>query len=160
VEPRIISKDAFYVIGVELKTTTQNGRNFEEIPAFWEKIIANGLLEKIPNKRDAYISLGICMDMKEDGSFLYIIGTEVTSTENLPDGMVVKLIPSATYAVFTARGEIPSSIQKMVRYINKEWLPESNYQLANTPDFELYDERSMSGANVEVEIYVPVIKVK
>jgi len=159
-EPRIISKDDFYVIGKELKTTTLDGRNFEEIPAFWEKVIAEGSLEKIPNKRNATVSLGICMDMKDDGSFLYVIGTEVTTTENVPDGMVVKFIPAATYAVFTARGEIPSAIQKMTRYIYKEWLPKSKYRLANAPDFELYDERSIRGKDSEVEIYIPVINAE
>jgi len=34
-EPKIISKKAFPIIGIELKTTSREGKNFIEIPQFW-----------------------------------------------------------------------------------------------------------------------------
>ena len=106
-EHTIISKKSFPVIGVELKTTTHDGRNYVEIPQFWEKVINEGQLDNIPDKKLKNTVLGICMDFEPSGRFSYIIGSEVTSTENTPEDMVCKTIPASKYAVFTARGKMP-----------------------------------------------------
>ena len=159
-EPKIITKDSFPIIGIELKTTTHKGKNFTEIPDFWDKILKQGQIHDIPNRKYPDTVLGICMDFNQDKSFSYIIGAEVTNTENVPEGMVSKLIPAAQYAVFTAIGKIPDSIQNTVKYIYKEWLPNSEYQRANSADFELYDERCQKGMNAEVDIYIPIVIIK
>jgi len=101
--------------------------------------------------------LGICLDFRADGAFTYIIGSEVTSTDNVPDDMVSKKIPDAKYAVFSACGKMPDSIQNTFKYIYHEWLPKSKYQHADSPEFELYDERSDDSENAEVDIYVPIV---
>ena len=155
-EPKIITKDEFKVIGFELKTTTRDGQNFREIPKFWEKILAEKLIDKIPNKKYPNTSLGICMDFDAMGNFSYIIASEVNSTDPILEGMVSRIIPKATYAVFTAKGNIPKAIQDTIQYIMKEWFPRSNYKKANLPDFELYDERCTGKEDSEVDIYIPI----
>lgn len=97
------------------------------------------------------------MDFDEDGGFSYIIAAEVTDTENLPEGMVSRTIPEATYAVFTARGRMPDSIQNAFKHIYREWLPNSDYQRSESAEFELYDERCQRGERAEVDIYIPVV---
>ena len=94
-EPKIISKKAFPVIGIELKTTTRGGKNFLEIPQFWQRAIQNEQIKKIPNKKQTATVLGICMDFEADGAFSYIIGSEVTDTDHVPDDMVCKQITDA-----------------------------------------------------------------
>ena len=158
-EPKIISKKAFPVIGIELKTTTRGGKNFLEIPQFWQRAIQNEQIKKIPNKKQTATVLGICMDFEADGAFSYIIGSEVTDTDHVPDDMVCKQITDAQYAVFTARGKLPDSIQDTWKYIYQEWLPNSKYQHAHSPEFELYDERSDNSENAEVDIYIPIASV-
>ena len=132
-EPKIISKKAFPVIGIELKTTTHEGKNFVEIPQFWQQVIQKKQIKNIPNKKQPGTVLGICLDFRADGAFTYIIGSEVTSTDNVPDDMVSKKIPDAKYAVFTACGKIPDSIQDKTKYIYQEYLPKSKYQHADSP---------------------------
>ncbi len=156
-EPEIISKESFPIIGIELRTTTHDGINFTEIPQFWEKVLEKGQIAKIPDRKSPDTILGVCMDFGSDGSFSYIIGAEVTSTENTPDDMVCRTIPAAKYAVFTARGKMPDSIQDVTKYIYQEWLPHSEFQRANLVDFELYDERFDDEENAEVDIYVPIV---
>lgn len=153
----IISKESFPIIGIELKTTTHAGKNFVEIPQFWEKIIRENKIDKIPDKKFRDTVLGICMDFEPSGRFSYIIGSEVTSTENTPEDMVCRTIPAAKYAVFTARGKMPDPIQDTVKYIYQEWLPNSEYHRANAADFELYDERCNDSENAEVDIYIPIV---
>jgi len=154
---KIITKKSFPIIGIELKATTHNGKNFVEIPQFWKKVMQQGEIDNIPNKKYPGTVLGICMDFQTDGSFSYIIGTEVTNTGNIPDGMVCKTIPAAKYAVFTVHGKMPISIQDTTKYIHQEWLPNSEYKRANSADFELYDERCHRGENAEVDIYIPIV---
>jgi len=154
---KVITKESFPIIGIELKTTTHDGKNFVEIPQFWEKVMQQGQIDNIPNKKYPGTVLGICMDFQTDGSFSYIIGTEVTKAENIPGDMVCKTIPAARYAVFTARGKMPGSIQDTVKYIYQEWLPNSEYQRADSADFELYDQRYHGGENAEVDIYIPIV---
>ncbi len=156
-EPVIVSRDSFSIIGIELRTTSRDGTNFLEIPQFWEKVIEKGQIVKIPDRKSAETLLGICMDFKSDGSFSYIIGSEVTNTENALDDMVSRTIPAAKYAVFTARGNMPDSIQEVTKYIYQKWLPSSEYQRANSADFEVYDERFDDKENPEVDIYVPIV---
>jgi AraC family transcriptional regulator len=156
-EPKIIKKDAFTVIGAGLKTTLSDETDFGEIPKFWEKVLRDGLIDMIPNKKHPDTVLGISMNIQPDGSFLYIIGAEVSSAADISESMVCKTVPAAEYAVFTARGQIPGSIQETSKYIYKEWLPNSGYKRAETAEFELYDERCQRGEKSEVDIYIPII---
>jgi AraC family transcriptional regulator len=156
-EPKIISKKAFPIIGIELITTTHEGKNFVEIPQFWKQVIEKKQIEKIPNRKNTNTVLGICMDFRAKGVFSYIIGSEAIHTEDVPDGMVSREIPEATYAVFTARGRMPDSIQDTTKYIYREWLPKSKYLHAHSPEFELYDERCDDSENPEVDIYIPIV---
>jgi AraC family transcriptional regulator len=155
-EPRIVSKKAFHVMGIELETTTEEGKNFVEIPQFWQQVIQKNQIKNIPKKKQPNTVLGICMDFRAYGTFSYIIGSEVIHTDDTPDDMVSKKIPDANYAVFTARGKMPDSIQNATKYIYQEWLPESQYRHAGSPEFELYDERSDDSENAEVDIYIPI----
>ena len=156
-EPTFVANASFPIIGIELSTTTRDGLNFIEIPQFWEKVLGKGQIAKIPDRKSPDTILGICMDFESDGSFSYVIGAEVASTENTPDDMVCRTIPDAKYAVFTARGKMPDSIQDVTKYIYQKWLPSSEFQRANSADFELYDERFDDEENAEVDIYVPIV---
>jgi predicted transcriptional regulator YdeE len=154
---KTIIKESFPIIGMELRTTTENGKNFDEIPIFWENVQKNSYLDQIPNKKYDGIVLGICMGFESDGSFSYIIGAEVKNLIQHPAGMVCKTIPAARYAVFTACGMIPKSIQDTFKYIYQEWLPNSEYRRGASAEFELYDDRSHNGDNAEADIYIPIV---
>ena len=75
-EYEIVTKESFSIIGIELKTTANEGRNFIEIPRFWDKVLSQGQVDDIPAKKYPGTHLGICMDLQTDGTFSYIIGAE------------------------------------------------------------------------------------
>ncbi len=156
--PKIITKPSFTVIGKQIETIG-DGTNFKEIPLFWQKYLKEKNDEKIPNKTTPHRQYGICADGKKDSkSFIYMIGSEVTSATEVPEGMVSRTIPEATYAVFTSKGPMPESIQSLCKYIHGTWLPgQTEYIRAETEDFELYDERCMKEVP-EVDIYIPIKK--
>ena len=157
-EPKIVKKQQFDVIGLEMRTTFKEDLNHPEIPAFWEKVMKEKMLEQIPNKKDEN-QYGICADMNEDDkTFAYIIAHEVTSMDDIPDGMISRTIPEAEYALFTVKGQFPKSIQDAFKYIYKEWFPNSGYKHAGTPEFEYYDQRCCQEVP-EMDIYIPVVKI-
>jgi AraC family transcriptional regulator len=90
--------------------------------------------------------------------FDYMAGTEVESFTGLPAEMGRMRIPEQYYAVFLHRDHI-STIQKTWERIFTDWLHSTNTKPAETPCFELYDERfnPETGLGI-VEIFFPIEK--
>ncbi len=160
IEPKIVEKAEFIVIGPAIKCTTEDDENVKRIPLFWEEEMEKDTLKKIPNVVNPNTCYGICTDF-ESPNFIYMIAREVDRLEGVPDDMIGRKIPAATYAVFTAKGPITKAVQDATRYIYSTWLPESGYEHAMTADLEVYDERRMSDDDQsEVDICIPIVKIK
>ncbi|KKI89451.1 AraC family transcriptional regulator [Bacillus sp. SA1-12] len=162
-EPKLITKPAFHIIGYELKTKNVNGQNNIDIPAFWQQYLQNELGSNIPNPIHKCVELGICTDFKpETGEFVYIIGMEVEKDTQAPEGMVYKSFPELEFAVFTTpksnEESFTASIQSTWNYIFTEWFPQSGYEHSGSVEFELYDERCHGRENKEIDIYIPFKK--
>lgn len=160
-EPKIITKPAFHVIGFELKTRTVDGQNNKDIPEFWQQYMQNSLGCKIPNPVYKNQELGICTDFNpETGEFIYLIGMEVAEGSVAPEGMVYRSVPEEEYAVFTTPTAndhtFSLTIQSTWNKIFTEWFPETGYEHAGTTEFELYDERCHSSENKVMDIYIPI----
>jgi AraC family transcriptional regulator len=159
---KVVEKEAFKVIGKELRVRNDNGDNNRLIPEFWTKCIEEGIMEQfstMPNRiNPQYIdTMGMCMDFDGVNTFSYLICVEATNFDCIPKGMVAKTIPAAKYAVFTARGKMPEAIQKTWMDIYEKWFPVSGFERTDGPDFEFYDKRSdVNDENCEVDIYIPI----
>lgn len=168
-QPKIINRDSFKIVGYEFKTTLRNNAHSRDIPAFWDNCNLEGkeatLYEtQFPPRHGEY---GICVntDMETD-EFSYILGVEVTSFDHAMADMYKLEVPSATYAVFTTPSvedhDFVDSIQGTWKYILEEWFPNSGYEIDDTKlDFEFYDERCHPWEynKVSMEIYVPIKKI-
>ncbi|EOP94756.1 AraC family transcriptional regulator [Bacillus cereus HuB4-4] len=51
-EYRIVNKPEFLVAGYELKTTSKEGKNHQDIPVFWQEYLQKDLGTTIPNRKD------------------------------------------------------------------------------------------------------------
>lgn len=163
-EPKMITKPTFHVIGYELKTKNIDGQNNKDIPEFWQLYLQKKLYENIPNPINCKEELGICTDFNpETGEFVYIIGMEVPEGTSAPEGLVYRTFPEMEYAVFTTpeseNSTFSSSIQSTWNYIFTEWFPQSGYEHAGFLDFELYDERCHGADHKVIDIYIPVKKL-
>lgn len=167
-EPRIITKPTFKVVGYEIKTSLESKQSEREIPAFWDRFEIDGLEEilykTIKPKEHGEYAIWFPPNM-ETGEFVYVLGVKTDTFENAPKDMFKAEIPEATYAVFTTppaayenRGFV-KAIQGTWEYILNEWFPDSGYEIApNRPDFEFYDERCHGETNVVMDIYIPIVK--
>ena len=74
-EYRIVNKPEFLVAGYELKTTSKEGKNHQDIPAFWQEYLQKDLGTTIPNRKDTsqWVELGLCTDFNlETGTSLIL----------------------------------------------------------------------------------------
>ncbi|MGH4123400.1 MAG: AraC family transcriptional regulator [Clostridium sp.] len=172
-EPIIIEKDEFKVIGIDVKTSFEDMHFPELIHSLWDRYFQDRIEAGIPNKINSNAILGMNTDFDGEGNFSYIICKEVDSLDNIPEGMVGKIVPSSKYAIFTAKGTDKSKLGKKLgqiwHYFFETWLPNSVYSQpglcppsANSPynekaavDFELYDER-FNDNKFEVDVYIPI----
>lgn len=160
-EPKLITKPKFHIIGYELKTRNIDGQNNKDIPKFWQLYLQKKLYENIPNPLNCKEELGICTDFSpETGEFVYLIGMEVAEGTPAPKGLVSRSFPEMQYAVFTTPkaddATFTSSIQSTWNYAFTEWFPQSGYEHAGVLDIELYDERCHRTENKVMDIYIPV----
>ncbi|MCD8508589.1 MAG: AraC family transcriptional regulator [Bacillus sp. (in: Bacteria)] len=167
-QPKIMERDAFKIVGYEFKTTLRNNAHSRDIPAFWNKCNIEGKEAKLYNTQNPpkHGEYGICVNTNmETDEFSYVLGVEVTDFDNALAEMYLLEVPAATYAVFTTPpvidGEFVDSIKGAWKYILEEWFPNSGYVIDDRKlDFEFYDERChpWEHEKFSMEIHVPIKK--
>jgi predicted transcriptional regulator YdeE len=147
-EPRIVTKPAFTVVGMLYRGKNENN----EIKQMWDEFVPR--INEIQHTTDWHESYGVCSDYDEEEVFEYVAGVPVVSAENIPDGMVSWDVPEQTYAVFPCT--LPT-IHEAYEHAFENWLPGSGYQRADGPDFELYDRNfNPERGELQMHIYIPI----
>lgn len=154
-ETSIINLPAMRVIGMAYVGKNENA----EIHAMWDEFSRR--FHEVPGKICPSVKLGVCGDVQEDNSFRYVAGFQVEADAPVPDGMTIFDVPAATYVVVTQRGVLSDEqhgLGAALNYVYREWLPQSGYQRAATPDLEWYDERFHFGQeDSEMDVYIPIV---
>lgn len=146
--------EAFKIIGISVRTSNVNGKAAQDIPALWQKFMAQETAKNIPNLIDES-AYAVYTNYEGDHMKPYdtIIGCKVSSLDKIPDGMVGHEITGGTYAEFLSKGDL------MQGAVISTWT-----EIWNTPDlkrvyssdFELYDQRAKDMSNAEVPILVAI----
>lgn len=152
---KIIEKPAFKVLGQSITTTDVDGENSVEIPKFWQKINSDGTSQKMceyaakPGRM-----YGICFDLNEDRSFKYAAAVDYDGGET--GEFEVMELPTAKWAIFECIGPMPDSIQLVWKRIFTEWLPATEYEIANLPQIEYYYPGDPSSEHYKSEVWIPL----
>lgn len=81
---------------------------------------------------------------------------EVSSFDVIPDEMEALEIESGLYAVFQYKGD-QQGAAAFFNSIYTKWLPNSDYELENRPQFEILGEKYKNNdPNSEEEIWIPI----
>jgi predicted transcriptional regulator YdeE len=126
------------------------------------------MAKDIPRQWDAFTKLGrlpgqvgttaygaIAGGDPQTETMEYMCAVEVQSFEALPKELGRMRVPAVRYAVFLHEGNV-ATIRETWRAVF-DWLPRSGMQSAETPDFEVYDERfDAETGSGGVEIWVGV----
>ncbi|RLL42050.1 AraC family transcriptional regulator [Oceanobacillus piezotolerans] len=156
---KIVEKEAFQLVGKGIKTSTRNGANRREIPAFWQEAGESGLVHEFDKRAGRLGVIGACLEFDmEQESMTYFIGVE-KSNESFPSDWEEKSVPQASWAVFPIHGPMPTAIQKGWDRIFSEWLPSTGYELAEGPELEVYvSDEDPNGDDYYSEVWVPIKK--
>lgn len=149
-QPTIEHRKEKFFIGLELRTDNQ--KCSEEMPAHKDKFFSQNVLAKIPNKINSNI-LAVYTDYEGDFTkpYSWILGAEVSSLDEIPEGLVGKVIPASRYAIYTTKGEFP---QGLIAAWQAIW--QSNLSRSYTTDFELYSANFDPQRHPEVKVYIAI----
>ena len=148
-EIKIVTKPAFTVVGMPYFGKNENS----EIPQVWDQMLPHA--GEIQNKVEPHLCYGVCGEMEADGRFHYLAGYEVDGEGELPKDMESWQVPQQTYAVF------PSTLQTIhetYQYAHQTWMPHTEYERDEGPDFEFYDVDFDPNKGTGLYIYIPVKK--
>lgn len=142
------------IIGISIQTSNNNHQAIEDLGKLWQQFFADSIIEKIPNKINANI-YSIYTDYESDfkGKYTTIIGCEVSSLDEIPEGMVGREFQPQTFKKYVAKGELHEVVAKTW---NDIWNDDANLNRTYMYDYELYTEKAQNPADAEVEIYIGV----
>ncbi|MER5885307.1 AraC family transcriptional regulator [Streptomyces sp. NPDC001941] len=101
--------------------------------------------------------LSVCDDLdpnRTEGSELDYYLAVVTSAP-APEGTAVLEVPAGTWAVFTASGPVPETIQYLWRDVYGEWFPANPYRTRPGPEI-LLTVPTADGTEADAELWLPV----
>ena len=125
-QPDIIRREGFLVMGTVTHRNPETDRP-ETFTSIW-----NGFETHHENIRRYSVDskyYGVSFSMGSDGSFDYLAGMAVRLIEKIPDGLEVREVPAATYAVFASPVQ---SIGQTYRYIFGPWHAGCGYEIDET----------------------------
>jgi AraC family transcriptional regulator len=148
-EPKIVSRPAFTVVGLKYRGKNENN----EIPQLWQQLDPRA--KEIKDMVGPPVAYGISANVDHaTGEFDYVAGFEVSSAETVPEGMVSFEVPGGKYAVFTTT--LPK-IGETFHNAYHTWLPQAGCAPAGGPELELYDERfDPRDPSSTFDLYIPI----
>ena len=161
-------KSAMTLIG--FSTTIRPDEGYIKCPEFWDSEYAQKyarlwqtMVPETPAEK-AILENGIGMfaicDEKE-GSFAYWIAGLYKGGE-VPEGLELYTFPESDWAMFSAKGSLPGSLQALNTCVWQEWYPNEGkrYMGDGKVMLEVYTQGDMQSPDYECGIWVPVIHRK
>ena len=155
-EPRYEKREGFVVVGIEAVDAMEGDKMME----LWTKFAE--ISPKIPDAVSP-VEYGITYygkdyDPETMKGYNYFVGKEVSSVDNIPEGLLMHKVPEGHYAVFEHKGLI-QNIGKTYGYIFGAWMQGNGIKAAQQDVFEVYDKRFKYDSEDSIlEIWVPIEK--
>lgn len=151
----IFRRASFAIVGIGCRTSNSPDAAPHDIPKLWGRFFSENILGQIPNQASNEIIALYC-DYEGDYTQPYslIIGCQVSSIDEIPEGMVAKTIPTSSYLLFRAAGEHPQALIDTWREI---W--QTDVKRTYTGDYEVYGDAFNFGSPKEVAVYIAVKEI-
>jgi len=148
-EPAILRRERFWVMGT-LTRISPGSESGEKFVAIWNDF--ETLQEQIiPHSTDRKY-YGVSFLTAEAGRIDYVAGMAISPVQTVPEGLVVREVPAASYAVFACPA---SEIGPTYRYIFGEWRAKAGHPIdGSAPAFEQYPPAEDTQS--PVLIHIPV----
>ena len=152
--PQIKTFPTTKFIGKNLSFSYSNYRAFELWSSFMtrRKDIQNTIGTELYNIQINPVNF----DFSPTTPFTKWAAVAVSSFDFIPDEMETLEIREGLYAVFNYKGD-QSNVAAFFKAIYTEWLPSSDYELDNHPQFEILGEKYKNNdPSSEEEIWIPI----
>lgn len=161
-EFKIEKKEKFKIVGVSKRVPIQfEGENNTILE------LAQSITEQQRNKMHQLANLyphqvlNVSYDfddgfLEEKGHLTHMIGF-ATTKENPFDDLEQISIEESLWAIFPNQGPFPATLQETTAKIYSEWLPSSDYEVADIPRIS-FTKHNGTSENVYSEIWMPVKK--
>lgn len=153
---KIVMFPAFRVMGKKTWIDT-----VEDFHTFWSQCHQDGTIAQLmgigttPGPVSASKVFGVSRveDDPENRKFYVYIVSEIPESAIVPQAFEAFHIPTATWAVFEAEGEMLKALYEAEMYAFGKWLPESGYRHAAAPELEVYPASDWN----KVQFWLPII---
>lgn len=146
----IIELEEMVVAGIKIKTTNKDGKAVQDIGMTWQKLFADGIYEKLPNKVNGKtIGLYTAYEGDHTKPYTFIAGAQVGEEAQNIGELERIIIPKGKYAKFIIIGDVQNSV-------GQAWQEIWNMDLKRkyTCDFEEYQNNSEDIQKQEIHIYI------
>ena len=162
----VVERDRFTVAGIKVVARVRD--LYTVVPIAWASLIE--LLPDIHQAVNPDVLYGVSPQadhVRSDPArdlFTYLVGVEVSSTENLPRGFEVVEIPAQPYAMATCSGpRDPSTVSYAYTRLREEIVKRKLRRNRSSYGFELFDQSKQDVAPIgserfEYDIYEPLAK--
>ena len=158
-------KPAMTLIG--FSTTIRPDEGYVKCPEFWDKEYAQKyarlfqtMVPETPIERailENNIGMFAICDEKEDGFAYWIAG--LYKGGEVPEGLTLYTFPESDWAMFSAKGPLPGSLQTLNTYVWQDWYPNEGRQYMGNGNtmLEVYTPGDMQALDYECGIWVPIV---
>lgn len=154
ITPNVVIREEKKIIGVEARTANAAETNpaTAKIPALWQKFFH--IVESIPHKTNSHSIFGAYTKYESDhrGAYSLLVAAEVSSFDEVPDGLHALILPGGKYMIFTAEGQMPQALIETWGQVWEYFTVEGEDERAYTTDYELHDPSN----DARVEVYIAV----
>ena len=145
---------ALKIIGLATQTSNNDGQAIEDLGKLWAQFFGDNIIVKIPNAISSNI-YSVYTDYESDfrGKYTTIIGLEVSTLDEIPEGMIGREFQPQIFKKYIAKGELHEAVGKTWAEI---WNDDEILNRTYIYDYELYTEKAQNPADAEIEIYIGV----
>lgn len=164
-EPQITRKLSLKLVGcVYYGDPFHHGEEWtveNEVGKLWQRFMSlsqkySSLLAGISAKKNSAYEVHIePEEYRTTKNYYVFVGVEVTSIEEIPLEMFVKVLPETRYALFTTK----LKDKHLAAQVLENWIPQNGYEQAYPYIIEAYDAnrfRGIDDVTSEIDWYLPV----
>lgn len=143
--------ETFYVLGLAVRTSNNNGDAARDIPALWNRFFAEQISSKIPQRlSDDIYCLYTEYEKDHTKPYTAVLGYKVKDLDVIPEGLTGTEVPGKTFAVFTASGKLADGA------VYQAWADiwDKPLDRSYSGDFEVYGAKAQNPDQAEVDIYI------
>jgi len=160
-EKIVLQRPAIQLVGIKVRTKPQDELDpaTAKISPTVQQYFHAGISSKILHRKNPGVTLCVYTEYESDhtGPYTYFIGEEVTSFDDLFEGLTTHTIPAQSYTKFTtASGAMPQVLISAWMDIWKMTSSDFGGERTYHSDFEVHDQRAADRSNTVLDLYVGI----